>query len=109
MAKKKHAKKPDARTRKPIPQQVIEASADRRIRGTLVCDQDSPGIRAMAEVMDCDVRIEPGAPSPPTTARSKFWRQYQDTTTGGFIGWARARMLSAGQVISRLRLRKAKQ
>jgi len=47
----------------------------------------------------------PPAP-PPTSAKSKFWRQYQDTETGEFIGWLKALTLTKERVISRLRLRK---
>jgi hypothetical protein len=43
---------------------------------------------------------------PPTSAKSKFWRQYQDTETGEFIGWLKALTLTKARVISRLRLRK---
>lgn len=43
---------------------------------------------------------------PPPTKRSKFWRQYQDTETGEFIGWRAAAKLTKDKVISRLRLRK---
>lgn len=42
---------------------------------------------------------------PPTTKRSKFWRQYQDEL-GKFIGWPAAMKLTKDKVISRLVLRK---
>lgn len=42
---------------------------------------------------------------PPTTKRSKFWRQYQDES-GKFIGFAKALTKTKDQVISRLRLRR---
>ena len=43
---------------------------------------------------------------PPPGRLSKFWRQYQDTETGEFIGWPAAMKLTKDKVISRLVLRK---
>ena len=43
---------------------------------------------------------------PPPSPKSKWWRQYQGTETGKFIGWRKVLTKTKNQVISRLRLRK---
>lgn len=108
---------------KPIPQQVAANSARERSKrkasalphvdvsernvgfDTASCaDGEVYGTRKL--LLGEQRFIEPDLPAPPpTTKRSKFWRQYQDEF-GKFIGWPAAMKLTKDQVISRLVLRK---
>lgn len=69
-------------------------------------DENSFGVFAIDQRPADDPYTHP-APPPPGPL-SKFWRQYQDTETGFFIGWKAAAKLTKQQVVSRLRLRKPK-
>lgn len=102
---KKVAPKKAAKS-KPIPQQVAEQSARKRAAGKAsalphVDVSELPRTHAGLR----EVIAQVGAPPPPGP-KSKWWRQYQDTETGKFIGWRAAAKLTKDKVISRLRLRK---
>lgn len=60
--------------------------------------------QTVEEQFETEARALP-APPPPSP-KSKWWRQYQDTETGEFIGWRKVLTKTKDQVISRLRLRK---
>lgn len=110
--KKKVAPKKAPARKKPIPQQVVEQSARKRAAGKAsalphvdVSELQHPTVEEQY-LADADFGTRALPAPPPPTKRSKFWRQYQDTETGEFIGWRAAAKLTKDKVISRLRLRK---
>ena len=109
--KKKVAPKKAVKS-KQVPQQVVEQSARKRTAGKAsalphvdVSELQHPTVEEQY-LADADFGARALPAPPPATKRSKFWRQYQDTETGEFIGWRAAAKLTKDKVISRLRLRK---
>ncbi len=118
-AKNAAPKKAPAR-KKPIPVLVAEKSVEERL------ERSKPGNAPLYD--PADVAFQPQHPNveeqferdqleqaralanmpatPPPGPKSKFWRQYQDSESGEFIGWRKALTLTKERVISRLRLRK---
>lgn len=106
--KKAGKKKPNAKPRKPIPQQAVERTVSARMREIqentvrMVEAEQRLGLEPLPTPTPA-----PRYPAPPPPSKtSKFWRQYQDTETGEFIGWAQVLKRASIAVVSRLRLRK---
>lgn len=81
MAKKKNQ-------RRPVPRQKASPAPTGADDGLIPWATPSNDVRRGEILTDHRMKafnITPPAPPPPSK-RSKFWRQYQNTTTGGFIG-----------------------
>lgn len=103
-----------AKTQKPAPKGGKKIAAPKKLTDRQIDQLNADKMRAAAFASTQPVRqtveehfdSDAALPAPPPSPKSKWWRQYQDTETGEFIGWRKVLTKTKNQVISRLRLRK---